>query len=46
MANKANKILLLFDRPTEPVFMPKGDNNATFDVPQEYLVSKSIKIIF
>lgn len=39
-----NNILLLFDRPTEPIFVGKGDDQTTFDVPPEYLVSK-IKII-
>lgn len=33
-------ILLMFDRPTEPIFMPKGDNNnVAFDVPPALLVS-------
>lgn len=36
MANKRN-LLLLFDRPTEPVFMEKGQRNAVFDVPSNYL---------
>lgn len=39
-----NNILLLFDRPTEPIFVGKGDDQTTFDVPPEYLVSK-IKVI-
>nr|BAN20821.1 prophenoloxidase [Riptortus pedestris] len=30
-------LLKLFDRPTEPVFMPKGDDNTTFEVPTNYL---------
>ncbi|XP_014276959.1 phenoloxidase 1 [Halyomorpha halys] len=30
-------LLKLFDRPTEPVFMPKGRDNTTFDIPQEFL---------
>lgn len=38
MANK-NDILYLFDRPTEPIFIGKGDDNATFEIPAEYLVS-------
>ena len=42
MTNNAEKILLLFDRVTEPVFMPKGEKNAVFDVPQEYLVRSLI----
>jgi len=38
MSDKKN-ILLLFDRPQEPVFMPKGDQKKAFAVPPEYLVS-------
>lgn len=38
MANK-NDILYLFDRPTEPIFIGKGNDNVTFDMPAEYLVS-------
>lgn len=34
-----NNILYLFDRPTEPIFIGKGDGNVSFDVPAEYLVS-------
>lgn len=44
MADK-NNILYLFDRPTEPIFIGKGDENVSFDVPTEYLVSKT-HIIF
>jgi hypothetical protein len=34
-------LLLMFDRPTEPIFMPKGDNNnVAFDVPPALLVSR------
>lgn len=36
MANKRN-LLLLFDRPLEPVFMEKGPNNSVFDVPNNLL---------
>jgi len=36
-----NNILYLFDRPTEPIFIGKGDENVSFDVPTEYLVSKT-----
>lgn len=36
MANKHN-LLLLFDRPLEPVFMVKGKNNSKFDVPNNLL---------
>lgn len=37
-SNKSN-LLLLFDRPQEPVFVAKGEQRAVFDVPNEYLVS-------
>ncbi|KAL1490376.1 hypothetical protein ABEB36_013085 [Hypothenemus hampei] len=39
MSDKKN-ILLLFDRPQEPVFMPKGDQKKVFAVPPEYLSDK------
>ncbi|KAL1131636.1 hypothetical protein AAG570_011249 [Ranatra chinensis] len=39
-SEKAKILLNMFDRPTEPVFMPKGDNNSVFDVPSEYLVDE------
>lgn len=35
MAGK--NLLKLFDRPTEPVFMPKGDDNSVFSVPSSFL---------
>lgn len=35
----AQKLLLLFDRPKEPVFFTKGDQDAVFDIPNNYLVS-------
>ncbi|KAJ8926016.1 hypothetical protein NQ315_009871 [Exocentrus adspersus] len=38
--DKRSNLLLLFDRPQEPCFMPKGDNNSVFDVPQDYLPEK------
>jgi len=41
-----NNILYLFDRPTEPIFIGKGDDNVSFDVPTDYLVSKTHIIIF
>nr|CAH7714650.1 unnamed protein product [Callosobruchus chinensis] len=37
MSGSKSNLLKLFDRPKEPVFMPKGDNNAVFDVPNDYL---------
>jgi hypothetical protein len=37
---QSQDLLLMFDRPTEPIFMPKGDNNnVAFDVPPSLLVS-------
>jgi hypothetical protein len=36
MADKQN-LLLLFERPGEPIFTPKGDNNAVFQVPNNFL---------
>lgn len=42
MANKTD-LLLLLDRPCEPVFMAKGSNAATstvFDVPDDYLTDR------
>nr|ANZ03352.1 phenol oxidase 2 [Rhodnius prolixus] len=36
----AESLLHLYDRPTEPVFMPKGVNNAIFEVPEDYLVDR------
>nr|BBM95984.1 tyrosinase 1 [Plautia stali] len=37
MSQKAANILKLFDRPTEPSFMPKGDDNSVFEAPSKYL---------
>lgn len=39
MANKRN-LLLLFERPQEPVLVGKGENNNVFDVPSEYLTDR------
>ncbi|XP_055374475.1 phenoloxidase 2-like [Condylostylus longicornis] len=36
MANKKD-LLLLFDRPQEPVFLHKGDDKAVFEVPDNFL---------
>ncbi|XP_017755476.1 PREDICTED: phenoloxidase 2-like [Eufriesea mexicana] len=33
-------ILYLFDRPSEPVYVPKGDNKVAFDIPPDYLPEK------
>uniref|UniRef100_A0A1B6MSZ9 Tyrosinase copper-binding domain-containing protein n=1 Tax=Graphocephala atropunctata TaxID=36148 RepID=A0A1B6MSZ9_9HEMI len=40
MEKTKQHLLLLFERPLEPVFVPKGDNQAVFDVPEEYLVER------
>lgn len=32
-----NNLLYLFDRPTEPLFIEKGDN-VSFEIPPDYLV--------
>lgn len=37
--NKKSDILYLFDRPAEPVYVPKGENQVAFQVPNNYLVS-------
>lgn len=39
MASDKTGILYLFDRPSEPVYVPKGDNKVAFDIPPNYLVS-------
>ncbi|XP_025414834.1 phenoloxidase 1-like [Sipha flava] len=35
-----SSILYLFDRPKEPLFVAKGENNVSFDVPSEYLIDR------
>ncbi|VVC24126.1 Hypothetical protein CINCED_3A001218 [Cinara cedri] len=39
MSDKSN-ILYLFDRPTEPIFIGKGDDNVSFDIPPEYWIDR------
>ncbi|XP_005179890.1 phenoloxidase 2 [Musca domestica] len=39
MADKKN-LLLLFDKPTEPVFMEKGKTPTVFDVPDKFLTDR------
>lgn len=43
MGEKTDKknLLLMLDRPTEPVFVAKGDRQAVFEVPNNYLVRPS-----
>lgn len=38
--NNADYLLLMFDRPNEPIYMPKGENKVMFEIPPEYLVSE------
>lgn len=38
MSGNKKNLLLLFDRPQEPVFVPKGKNKASFEVPPSFLV--------
>lgn len=44
--NKKSNILYLFDRPAEPVYVPKGENQVAFQVPDNYLVSLILFDIF
>ncbi|XP_012280424.1 phenoloxidase 2 [Orussus abietinus] len=37
MAAQNSGILYLFDRPAEPVYVPKGDKKVAFDIPSNYL---------
>ncbi|XP_020292379.1 phenoloxidase 2 [Pseudomyrmex gracilis] len=37
MGSKKSDILYLFDRPAEPVYVPKGENKVAFQVPASYL---------
>lgn len=39
MADKKN-LLLLFERPGEPIFTPKGEENAIFEVPSHFLTER------
>lgn len=39
MADKKD-LLLLFERPNEPIFTPKGKDNAVFEVPDNFLTEK------
>lgn len=40
MAADKKNLLLLFDRPTEPVFMEKGANKVKFNVPASLLTDR------
>ncbi|XP_043262276.1 phenoloxidase 1 [Colletes gigas] len=37
MSNNNSNILHLFDRPTEPIYVPRGDEKIGFDIPVDYL---------
>ncbi|XP_076646001.1 phenoloxidase 1-like [Halictus rubicundus] len=37
MANDKSGILYLFDRPAEPVYVPKGEKKVAFNIPKDYL---------
>lgn len=36
---KVSDILYLFDRPTEPIMVPKGKEKVGFEIPDNYLVN-------
>ncbi|RZF47724.1 hypothetical protein LSTR_LSTR005988 [Laodelphax striatellus] len=40
MADTTKKLLALMDRPNEPLFYPKGDDNLTFNLPDDYLENR------
>jgi hypothetical protein len=39
MSGDKKDLLLFFDRPTEPCFMQKGEENSVFQLPDHYYVS-------
>lgn len=45
MAANNQDLLLLFDRPKEPLFTVKGDSNQVFEVPENYVVSTFLNYI-
>ncbi|XP_078040688.1 phenoloxidase 1-like [Augochlora pura] len=44
MANDKSGILYLFDRPAEPVYVPKGEKKVAFDIPDNYLPDRYRKV--
>ncbi|XP_046738982.1 phenoloxidase 1-like [Diprion similis] len=40
MSRSVSDILYLYDRPSEPIFVPRGNNSTTFNVPPSYLVER------
>lgn len=41
-ADDKESFLYLFDRPSEPIVIPKGEKKVVFDVPDNYVVSDCI----
>lgn len=41
-ATNQDTALALLERPTEPVFMPKGEKNIVMEVPNNYVVNTSL----
>ncbi|XP_049766727.1 phenoloxidase 1-like [Schistocerca cancellata] len=41
----AESLLYFYDRPKEPVFFPKGNNDVIFQLPEDYLSSRSKTIV-
>ncbi|XP_060806767.1 phenoloxidase subunit 1-like [Amyelois transitella] len=44
MADSKRDLLRFFDRPTEPCFMKKGDDNSVFELPDHYYPDKYRKL--
>lgn len=40
MSDSKSRLLLFFDRPSEPCFLQKGDDNVAFEVPDHYYPDK------
>jgi len=40
MVDKKGALLLLFDRPKEPIFKEKGENNVILDVPKSFVAER------
>lgn len=38
----SKNLLLMFDRPTEPIYVPKGDGKVSFDIPTNYVVNTTM----
>lgn len=46
MADIVDNLSLLFDRPNEPMIIPKGDDKALFELTEEFLVSLLQNLIY